>query len=317
VKPGIYPALPMREYLALPAIGSGVIKTIVERCPAAAWHESYLNPHRAPDPSKASDAGELAHAIVLEGSEERVCVIDPRNYPAKTTGSIPDGWTNAAIRAARDEVRAEGKIPVLRDDWSRIKAMADSARAFIDGLRESEPAVWRAFQPDGGASELTAVWLEGETLCRMRHDRISADRMLDINLKFVSRSAHPEAFARSGLLSMGYAIASAWYRRGMRAAYRVDDAKTVFVVVEQEPPHLCSLVGLDPEFTSWADARAARALRDWQACVANDQWPAYPHRVCYAELPRWEAAKLEEDEIESPFGIPYDVDKLFKRKEAA
>jgi hypothetical protein len=307
----------MGEYLTLPAIGSGVICTMVERCPAAAWHESYLNPHRTPDPSKASDAGELAHAIVLEGSDERVCVIDPRDYPAKSTGSIPDGWTNVAIRAARDAARAEGKIPVLPGDWSRIKAMADSARAFIDGLRDSEPAVWRAFQAEGGESELTAVWREGDTLCRMRHDRISADRELEINLKFVTRSAHPETFARSGLLAMGYAIASAWYRRGMRAAYGAQEPTTLFMVVEQDPPHLCSLVGLDPEFVSWADVRAARALRDWQACEANGRWPAYPMRVCYAELPRWEAAKLEEEEIASPFGIPYDVDKLFKRKEAA
>lgn len=314
--PGIYPSLSMAEYLALPAVGSGVIATMAERCPAAAWHESYLNPHRAPDPSRASDAGELAHAIVLEGSEERVCVIDPRDFPAKSTGAIPDGWTNVAIRGARDAARADGKIPVLMGDWARIKAMADSARAFIDGLRESEPAVWRAFQHGGGESEITAVWRDGSTLCRMRHDRLNADREIDINLKFVMRSAHPEQFARSGLLSMGYAIASAWYRRGMRSVYGAKTPTTLFIVVEQNPPHLCSLVGLDPEFTSWADTRAARALREWQACEASGKWPAYPSRACYAELPRWEAAKLEEEVIEQPFGYPLDYAKL-TGKEAA
>lgn len=299
--PGEYPGLPMHEYLALPAIGSGVIKAINDRCPMAAWHESYLNPHRTPDPSKESDAGELAHALVLEGSDARVCVVDPQDYPAATTGNIPDGWTNKAIKAVRDEARCAGKVPVLLPQWSRIKAMADSARAFIDSLRTTEPAIWRAFQPGGGDAELTALWDEAGTLCRLRTDRVSTARDLVVDLKFTGVSAEPESFGRNGLLRMQYAISAGFYRRGLRALHGTD-VSYLFIVIEQDPPYLCSLVGLDPTWTAYADARVARGLRDWQACSANQKWPGYPARAVYPELPPWEIQRFEEQEIESPWG---------------
>lgn len=315
--PGIYPGMPMAEYLALPAIGSGVICTTVERCTAAAWYISHLNPHRQiDDPSKESDAGTLAHALVLEGNDELVWVIDPADYPGKR-GGIPDGWTNDAIRAARDDARGAGRIPVLRNQWARIKAMADSARAFIDSLRNDEPAVWRAFQDGGGDSELTAVWDDHGVLCRMRHDRINTDRALDVNLKFVSRSAHPDGFARSGLMGMGYATGAAWYRRGMRAAYGVDDPVTAFIVVEQEPPYLCSHVGLDPSWIAYGDMRVKWGMAQWRGCIARNRWDGYPTRAAYPEMPGYLLAQMEEQEIEQPFGSPLDYAKLTQQEHTA
>ena len=97
---------------------------------------------------------------------------------------------------------------------------------------------------------------------------------------------------------MGYYLSAAFYQRGVEAACGVRAAYT-FLVIEQDPPHLCSLVGMSPEHFEVGAARIAQALRTWQACVASNRWPAYPARVCYPELSPWEAVRAEE-EAESP-----------------
>jgi hypothetical protein len=48
-----------------------------------------------------------------------------------------------------------------------------------------------------------------------------------------------------------------------------------------------------------------------------DRWPAYPSRACYPELPQWADADWTEKQTDNPFGIPYDVSKLFRKTEAA
>lgn len=299
----VWHGVSMEDYLAMPAVSSGVICETVSRCPAAGWFRSYLNQHRPDDPSKASDAGTIAHSIALEGHADRCAVVDPAEFPSEKN-TVPGGWQTKAIKAERERLKGEGKIPVLKEHWSEIKSMADSVLRFIDSLKSSEPAVYRMFRPDGGASEVTIVWDDGGTRCRLRADRLAAAGDLFADLKF-ARNAHPEGFARAGLIGMRYAMAGAFYRRGLRDAYSTD-ATPVFIVCEQEPPHLCSIVGMDPSWTAWADAKVQHGLDIWKRCVERNSWPAYPTRVAYPELPPWELAKLEAEEIEEFVGSPVD-----------
>jgi hypothetical protein len=300
----------MADYLRLPAVSASLVRAMTDRCPRAAWAASWLNPAPLPDDATAaSDAGSIAHAIVLEGSEACCQAIDPADYPAEKTGAIPDGWTNKAIRAARDAARAAGKIPVLVRDMATIRAMALSARSFIDGLRTTEPAVWAAFEPAGGESELTITWDDAGVPCRIRPDRISVDRTVIIDAKFTKTSAHPDVWARSQLAGMGYATSAAFYRRGVRAAFGVE-CDYVFLVVEQEPPYLCSLVGLDPAWKAYGDAVVRQGLAAWRKCLARDEWPSYPSRAAYPEMPGWMAAQIEEREVAST-GTPGSWQALY------
>lgn len=297
MKPGAYARVPMGEYLRLPAVSASLVNTLVELCPRAAWAASWLNPDPLPDDANgASDAGTIAHAILLEGSEACCEVIDPRDHPAKTTGAIPEGWTNASIRAARDAARAAGRVPVLLADMARIRAMVASAGAFVDSLRAGEPAVWSAFR-EAGDSELTVIWDDAGTLCRMRPDRISADRGVIVDAKFTLRAAHPDSWGRAQLGTMGYATSAAFYRRGAMAAFGVEP-DYLFLVVEQEPPYLCSLVGLDPSWRAYGDANVRAGLSTWRRCVERNDWPAYPARATYPEMPGWLAAQFEAREVE-------------------
>ena len=165
MKPGTYAGIPMADYLALPAVSASLVRKIVSECPRAAWWDSWLNPARVVETSEAMDTGTIAHGILLEGSTDGVTVIDPNDHPAEKTGAIPSGWKNKSIRAARDAAREAGKIPVLKDDFATIAAMVTASLEFIASVKTTEPAIWQAFHPDGGESELTMVWQDGDTLC--------------------------------------------------------------------------------------------------------------------------------------------------------
>lgn len=310
IAPGFHHGMPMSDYIALPALNAGTIKTLLDRCPAAAWFESSWNPRRPRDDTAASDAGSIAHSILLEGSEDVCQVFDPADYPNAKGGGTASGWTNNAIREARDAARAAGKIPVLQDDMAEIRSLVDAARGFVDSLRDTEPAIWRMFQPDGGHSEVTIVWREGATLCKARADRIATDYSIIGDYKSSGLSVEPDRWGRTQLVSMGYYISAAWYRRGVRALTG-RDPDYVFLCGEQAAPFLHSLIGVDPAGLELGDEKCGAGLREWAKCAAANHWPAYPNRTCYPEIPAWERARWDERNGVDEHGIPYDLTKLW------
>lgn len=304
----------MADYLAIPAVSNGALRAMLDRCPAAAWHESAFNPNRTPDDTEASDAGTIAHAVLLEGSREcLVVIIDPYDHPnaTKVAGEVRypvDGWTNKSIRAARDAAREAGKIPILPTDQREIETLVEAAQRFIKRLQKLEPHVYAAFQPDQGDSEVVFVWKEGGTLCKARADRISKDFATAIDYKSTKLSVHPDAWARTSLDYLG----AAWYRRGIRALTGVD-ASYVFLCGERDPPYLHSLIGLNPQDVALGDEDVGYALREWQKCEAANEWPEYPARACYPALPVWRYAQsMERQGGDERAGIPIDdMSKLF------
>lgn len=313
--PGMYPGVPFADYLAQPAVSAGLLKVIVNECPRAAWFESWLNPARTPDNSHASDVGSIAHAILLEGSTAGVAVIDPENYPSKT-GTVPAGWTTKDIRAARDDARAVGKIPVLLPDMLLIENMVDSARHYIDGLKDSEPAIYAAFQPDGGASEQTCIWQEDGMTCRMRPDRLANDRKLIVDIKTTQRSAEPALWSRTQMGPLGYWISASWYRRGCQRVFG-QAPEYRFLVIQQDSPHLCSLVGVDPAGFDHGGMQVEYGLRVWRDCMARSYWPGYPARTVFPEVMPWDLARAQEQYGVDESGIPYDPAVLYGEREPA
>ena len=308
MNPGIY-TMSMDAYVRTPAVSASLLNTFNERCAAAAWHRSWLNPHAPRESTDLMNAGTIAHAIVLEGSRKGLVIIDPEDYPAKN-GNIPEGWTNTAIRAARDAAIADGKLPVIAGAMDKIDAMADAADLFIESLEHTEPAIFAAFDEGGGDSEISLLWDEKGTLCRARPDRINKLRNLVVDLKFTGVSANPEVWARTHMDE----LRAEHYAAGAKALFGVEDLEYVYLVVENEAPYLCSLVGLDPAARELGRLQRRHALEGWRSCVAKQFWPAYPKRVAYPEpkpwvIEQWATRAGENDEL----GIPYDISKLFKK----
>jgi hypothetical protein len=295
--PGIYAGLSMENYLAAQALSASVLKAINAECPRKAWAQSWLNPEFAPDYNQATDRGTIAHALLLEGDDSILAIIDPNDHPAEKTGSIPDGWTNKSIRAARDAARVEGKIPVLKSDGEAIVQMVDAAREFILSLEHDEPAIFDAFGPTG-ASEETIIWMDGHTPCKLRADRRSIDWSVVVDYKTTARSVEPGSWGRTQLVGMDYYISAAWYRRGIKAATGVKRCDYLFLAQEDEPPYLCSLIGVNPELIEIGDKMVENALALWQHCVAVGRWPAYPTRACYPDTPAYLIARWMEQEAQ-------------------
>lgn len=282
----------MREYLDLKAVSGGVIDDMVNECPMYAWWHSPWNPDRPHEPTKESDLGTIAHAMLLEGTDGGVEIIDPEEYPAATTGSIPDGWTNAAIRAARDAARERGKIPILSTKMDEVNAMVGAARAFLRSLSKSEPAIYEMFLPDGGVSEETLTWEEDGTLCKMRPDRISNDRKLVVDYK--TTAAGLGGWDRTQFTN--YYVGAAFYRLGIE---HISDCRCdyVYLVQSTKAPYLCRLVGVDPRAFEIGASKVHYGLREWAKCAAAEHWPSYGCRVEYPELPAWEESQWQEREF--------------------
>jgi hypothetical protein len=91
---------------------------------------------------------------------------------------------------------------------------------------------------------------------------------------------------------MDYPIQSVFYRRGVKA---VDGVKAdfVFMAQEDEPPYLCSFMGIDLQSEEMAEDKVRWSIKKWRECLDTGKWPGYPKRVCYAESRPWDFAAWE------------------------
>lgn len=293
--PGFYSAdvIPMAAYLAdpclVPSLSSGAAQTIITRSPQHVWASHPRLGGRVSDDSSASDTGSLMHDLLL-GGEGKICVIEPSEYRSKPTkdnpdGSIPVGWTNAAIREARDTARANGLTPILAGAMGAARAAVKVAR---DYLAHSE----LAGALDSGESEVTMIWLEGETMLRARPDWVNHEQRIVLHYKTTQASAAPEPFSRLAVNS-GYDMALAFYRRGWEALTGMKDWMHVILAQEQAAPYSCSLHSLDPAAWAIADEKVERAIRTWRRCVQTDRWPAYSGSIAYVTPTPWALAEAE------------------------
>lgn len=288
----------MSEYLALPAFSQGVAEKMLSDCPAAAWWASFLNPNREDDPSDASDKGSIAHAIVLEGSTALCREFDPADYPNAKGGGVATGWSNKAIREARDAARAEGLIPVLKEDFAEIQYMAGQTRTFIAKLDALEPLVARIFRDGEGVSEAVYQWDDDGVPCKIRVDRMAHDYSIIVDLKYSAMSIEPERWGRTTLLNMGYDFAAAFYRRGIKRLTGITPTY-LWLNTSTERPYLSTLCGQDAAGIALADAKVELAMKRLRRCYTRKEWPQYPARVAYVETPAWAHAQFEEVQLAS------------------
>lgn len=301
MNPGIYD-IPMARYLAdpcpEPSLSSSCANLLLAKSPAhARLYHPRLGAAGRDDDSNAADIGTLAHDMLF-GGEGKICVIEPAMYPAKN-GNIPDGWTNTAIRAARDTARNNGLTPILGAQYGAVKNMVKAAKAFIDAPDSEIPGIL-----GHGKAEQTIIWREGQAWCRARPDWLTDDYSVLLHYKTTKASAKPEAFIRGIMDSMGYDMAIAFYKRGLDYVFERDDGylpdhvRHLMLVQEQVPPYACSLIDLSPAKMAIANAKAMRAIMTWQRCMETGNWPAYSPRVHSAEPTPWQLAQAEEAMLE-------------------
>src|SRR5262249_25182670 len=154
--PGIY-SMPLEKYVndpcPKPSLNSGTAYTLLNQSPAHAYvQHPRLNPSYEGEESSRLDLGTIAHAILLEGDNSRITVI------------AADNWRTKVAQEARDNARAQGKLPILLKDMDSVTAMVSVAAKAIANSQIADD--WR-----DGVSEQTLIWEENGVWFRSRPDR--------------------------------------------------------------------------------------------------------------------------------------------------
>lgn len=273
------------------SLSASIGKILLDKSPYHAWlAHPKLNPDYKPDEDPKFDLGTAAHDLILEGGTPRICVINPEDYRSKPTkadpeGSIPKGWTNNAIREAREQARANGLTPILPWENATIRTMKEAATRFV-AEAEDIAGIFEIGKP-----ETTLIWQDSGIWCRARLDWLTDDRRVILDYKS-SASAEPGWFSRQ-IASMKYDFQAAFYLRGLKACGH-PNAQFLFLAQEVEPPHACSLHGIAPSMMQIAEARVQMAIDLWRECLTTGKWPAYDNRIHWSEATAWQMAEFEE-----------------------
>lgn len=292
--PGVY-LLPEAEYHARTELSStGVRKLLPPSCPALFKH--WVD---NPEPVNTTfEFGSAAHKLVLGVGPELVLVDKAR-------------WDDTATKKRVAEIREAGDIPLKREAYDAVHAMAEALRA--------HPFAGKLFAPGTGNPERTLIWretavvvnpepaAEGEShvvsvWCRALVDWLpesawgglpaAAHRVILPDFKSCV-SASPTDVEKV-IARYGYHIQLAWYLRALRALGLADDtAEGVLVMQEKTAPYLVTVVQPDATAMRMADIRIRQALDTYAECTAAGRWPGYADDVVLAELPPWETKELK------------------------
>jgi len=123
-EPGVYKIAP-EDYHAErigvgPCLSRGIIRTLLfESAAKAWWNHPVLNPDYKPDHGEGRfDVGVCAHSLLLEGLD-KAAVIDASD------------WRTKEAKAAREKAWAEGKTPLLKDQYEEARTMVLAAERQI------------------------------------------------------------------------------------------------------------------------------------------------------------------------------------------
>lgn len=263
-----------------PSLSSSLICRLIDDSP---FHAFWAHPRLTPDPTEETsvvmDTGVIAHGLLLEGIDKAE-VLDFDNY------------RTAASRQARDEARQNGRVPILKDKWAEVHAMVVAARERLDEHKEARSMFTK------GKPEQTLIWQEGLVWCRARLDWLhDSFRFID-DYKTSGATANPTPITRNKMFTDGWDIQAAWYLRGLKAITGVD-ATFRFAVQEQKRPFALSVISPGPAVLMLAEKKINYAVSKFAECLQSGQWPSYPDRICYADLPERienEWIKREENE---------------------
>jgi hypothetical protein len=285
-----------RDPLPEPSLSNSIAKVMLGRSPRHAWaRHPRLNPDCPPqEPNRQMDFGTVAHCLLL-GKGREIVLVEAAD------------WKTKAAKEARAEAAASGKVAVLAHKFEQADAMASAVRRQVEKVSDCENAFI------AGDPELVLAWREGSSWCRSMVDWIEPRRatghIVVYDLKTTAMSAAPHAVSRL-LYGQEYEMQAAFITAGIEALIPDAAGKVIvrFVVVENDPPHLCSVVELDAAGLAIGRKKMHAALGLWQRCLADDHWPGYPDRIVEAELPPWCEAGWLEREMGDPMIAPPEDD---------
>lgn len=257
----IIDGLPNAEYHAHPALGSTSLKTLATKTPAH-WKWERENPvHK-----DVFDLGTAIHSITLERDESNIVEVDA------------DSWRTKAAREAKEEARAEGKVPLLTKDLQLARA--------IDKAIMAHPLASRMFT--GHIAERSVFWEEDGLQLKCRPDALNLGLIGD--LKSIV-TADPNTFGKTAA-DLGYFMSAAHYIDGMEVATG-DRMPFLFILAEKTAPYPPAVVELDDEALEYGRRMNERAKRIYRRCLETGEYPGYPE-TGRISLPGWATNRMDD-----------------------
>mgnify|MGYP000008086067 CR=1 FL=1 len=280
--PGIYPDMASAAYHAdpcpEPSASASILKTLMAKSPRhAALEHPRLEPNARETKRQDFDVGQAAHAILL-GQPDPIRVIEA------------DGYRTRVAKEERDAAYAAGQIPALREQYERVCAMVEAARAQIAAHQDAHDA----FDLNAGDAELTLIWQDQGVWCRARLDFVHADRPAIDDFKTTATTAL--GWGDRTFWDTGCDIQAGFYRRAYRALYG-RDPEVRFIVQEVQSPYGMMVYRVHGRAAEIADQRAERALRWWRWCIQHDRWPGYPALTADVQVPARQEYREEDEAI--------------------
>lgn len=307
--------LSLAEYQRHPAFSSSIAALMVSGSPELARDaydrrseqppEAALEDDGAPRESASADdekqknmeRGSVYHAFLLGRGEERLRVL-PTAILSKN-GAIG----TADARAARDQARRAGQIPVKEPDLVKYREVASTIARKLAA----------AGHPLDGTSELMIEWFErtahGPVLCKGALDQVRLWRVAEsgdliavdphdpeaaptvasiIDLKM--GPCHPPMVERKAEL-FGYGIQEAAYKRALCALFPTLQGRVEFHWLFADPrrPFPVWTPPSSGSFRELGERRWVDCLRTWAQCQQTGEWPDYNSMAQYSQLgaPVW------------------------------
>jgi len=258
-----------------PSLSSSIAKILVEQSPLHAKHaHPRLNPHHVEEEAEIFDRGSAAHSLLLEGDDRMVeCPFND--------------WRTNAAKDMRDQVRLEGKLPLLPKHIGPVRKMVEIAKSFL-AKSELELQIEDCF------AERTVIWQAAGIWKRARFDLQVRNRPILLDYKS-TETADPLSFSRQ-IIAMGYDVQSAHYLEAFDVmdTYPITEPIFIFLVQERSEPFACSLVGVDPMMLDLGQQKCEFASKLWKQCLDSGKWPGYPKQIAWASPPAWALENFEQ-----------------------
>lgn len=261
LEPGFHPGIPMSEYQAIDAIGSGRLEWLN----VSPLHYRYqLGLERAETPAMA--LGTAVHTAALEPE------IFAKRYVLEPLDVAPGNAKPRATKAYKDAVAdiEQGGFSVLRrETMETVQAMAAAVHAHPHAAKLLKRA------PE---HEVTMLWDRDGRRCRGRADLLGDGVIGDLK---TTRSL--KDFSPWSITKLGYFRQAAWYWDGAAKLGRPLE-HFFFIAVESAPPHDVGVFVLDPSAIVVGLQECDRLMELLDDCERRNRWPGMFPEVVTANV---------------------------------
>ena len=190
----------------------------------------------------------------------------------------PEGARRGSKAWEEFEQSAIGKTILKTDEYDTVQRMREATLTH---------PVARLILKDGDP-QVSLFWSDAITKqrCKARVDYLRRDRIL-VDVKSTAEGgAAPDTFQRTAF-AMRYHVQAAFYSDGLSLLEEADAEAFMFIVVERTPPFAVAVYTLDRDFMRLGREAYRKDLERYAACVAANDWPAYPLEIQQLSAPAW------------------------------